>query len=286
MGIFNKVAGTIAPLILGAIALKDADKITKQLTTMNIPEKAAVLNALASRVVLPYSVIVVALILLSIFIYYSGLPEIDEQNDDTTGIVSQDTRTSIFQYPHLLLGVVALFLYVGAEVLAGDSIISYGTSQKIALSTARFFTSCTLVCMILGYIVGIISIPKFISQQKALVVSAILGLIFSVCALLTSGLISVMFIALLGLANSLMWPAIWPLALANLGKFTKVGSSMLVMGIAGAAVIPPFYGYLIDLSSNRTAYIVLLPIYAFILFFAAIGHNVGLKSKTNAPVEV
>jgi glucose/galactose transporter len=281
MGIFNKAAGVIAPLILGPIALKDVDILTKKLTTLNAADKATELNALASRVILPYSIIVIALILLTIYIYNSGLPEIEGQEDDAKVIDSPNVKISIFQFPHLLLGVVALFLYVGAEVLAGDSIILYGMSLNIALKTARLFTSCTLVCMILGYIIGIIAIPKYITQQKALVISAILGLIFSVAAVSTNGMVSVLFIALLGLANSLMWPAIWPLALAGLGKFTKIGSSLLVMGIAGAAVIPPFYGYLAGQSSNRMAYLILLPIYAFLLFYAAIGHNVGLKSKTN-----
>ncbi len=280
MGIFNKVAGVIAPLILGAIVLEGADALTKKIATMNAVEKAAELNALASRVILPYSIIVVALVLLSIFIFYSGLPEINDAEDDATNTVKPGAKTSIFQFPHLLLGVIALFLYVGAEVLAGDSIILYGTSLKIALSTARFFTSCTLAFMIVGYLIGIITIPKYISQQKALVVSAILGLLFSVAAISTTGIISVMFIALLGLANSLMWPAIWPLALAGLGKFTKLGSSLLVMGIAGAAVIPPFYGYLVGQSSNRTAYLILLPIYAFLLFYATVGHSIGLSAKT------
>jgi len=282
MGIFNKVAGTIAPIILGSIALKDADQLTKRLVHMNPAQKTAELNALASRVILPYIIIVVALVLLSIYIYFSSLPEINEEKDDTTAAASRDAKTSIFQFPHLLLGVVALFLYVGAEVLAGDSIISYGASQKIALSTAKFFTSCTLVSMIVGYIIGIVAIPKYITQQKALVVSTILGLILTGGAVSTTGYMSVMFIALLGLANSLMWPAIWPLALAGLGKFTKVGSSLLVMGIAGGALIPLLYGFFVDHSSNRIAYLILLPIYAFILFFATIGHNLGLSDKRKA----
>ncbi len=180
--------------------------------------------------------------------------------------------------------MVTLFLYVGAEVLAGDSIIKYGKAQNIEFSTAKFFTSCTLIAMLVGYVVGIVAIPKYIKQQKALVISAILGLVFSAIAISTTGYTSVLFIALLGLANALMWPAIWPLALAGLGKFTKVGGSLLVMGIAGGALIPLLYGYLVDLSSARTAYLILLPIYAFILFFATIGHNVG--RAVNTPVLV
>lgn len=281
MGIFNKAAGAIAPIVLGAVTLKGADQLVLKLKTIATAEKTIELNALASKVILPYIIIFVALVLLSIFIYRSGLPEIDEQKDETTASSEADRRTSIFQFPHLLLGVAALFFYVGAEVLAGDSIINYGASQHIALSTAKFFTTCTMASMIIGYIIGIIAIPKYIKQQRALVVCAILGLVFSACAVSTGGYVSIAFIALLGLANSLMWPALWPLGLAHLGSFTKIGSSLLVMGIAGAAVIPLFYGYLADqYHSNRMAYMILLPIYAFILFYAVIGHNIGLPGKT------
>src|ERR1700761_2080365 len=141
MGIFNKGAGTIAPIILGAMVLKGTDQLINKVKTMPAAEKATELNALAAKVILPYSIIVIVLILLSIFIYNSGLPEIgdDKENDSATG--TKDKRDSILQYPHLLLGVLTLFLYVGAEVLAGDTIISYGASQKITLSTAKFFTS-------------------------------------------------------------------------------------------------------------------------------------------------
>jgi glucose/galactose transporter len=283
MGIFNKGAGTVAPIILGAMVLTGTDQLTKRIKTMSVLEKATALNALAARVILPYAVIVVVLILLSIFIYFSGLPEIGEEKEDTSAATAKDVKTSILQFPHLLLGVVTLFLYVGAEVLAGDSIIKYGASQQIALSTAKFFTSFTLVAMIAGYIVGIICIPKYITQQKALVICAMLGLVLSVAAVSTTGYTSVLFIASLGLANSLMWPAIWPLALANLGKFTKVGSSLLVMGIAGAAVLPLVYGYLADKSSTTMAYMILLPIYSVILFYAAIGHKLGNAKLKGTP---
>ena len=182
--------------------------------------------------------------------------------------------TSIFQFPHLILGVVTLFLYVGAEVIAGDTIISYGYSQGIALSNAKYFTTGTLVAMILGYIVGIICIPKYFKQEQALKVSAVLGVIFSLIAILTEGYTSVLFIALLGLANSLMWPAMWPLALADLGKFTKIGSSLLVMAIAGGALIPLLYGRLADIFNPQQAYWILIPCYLFIFYYAMWGHKV------------
>lgn len=276
MGIFNKAAGALAPICLGTIALKNVDQLKIKLTTLSEAQKIPLLNELASRVIVPYICIMIALVILAVLIYFSTLPEIDTEKEDETTAAANTKKTSVFQFPNLVLGVICLFLYVGAEVLAGDTIISYGASQHILLSTAKFFATCTMICMIAGYTIGIICIPKYISQQKALVISALLGMFFSIAAVLTNGYVSVFCIALLGLANSLMWPAIWPLALNGLGKYTKTASSLLVMGIAGAAVIPLLYGYLVDVYSARTAYCILLPIYLYILYYAAWGHK--LKS--------
>ncbi|MDR3695917.1 sugar MFS transporter [Mucilaginibacter sp.] len=275
MGICNKVAGAVAPVILGAIALKDADSLKVRLVSMAPAQKTLELDQLASKVILPYIIMVIVLLVLGIGVYFSGLPEIDTDGKDETSASDQTTKTSIFQFPHLLLGVLALFLYVGAEVLAGDSIISYGASKGISLSIAKFFTGCTLSGMTLGYIVGIICIPKYFTQQFALKLCAILGLIFSVFAVVTNGYVSISFIALLGLANSLMWPALWPLAIGGLGKFTKLGASFMIMAISGAAIIPPVYGKLGDQIGLQHAYFILIPIYLFILYYSVKGYKAG-----------
>jgi FHS family L-fucose permease-like MFS transporter len=275
MGICNKIAGAIAPIILASIALKGIDVLNVKLASMSAAQKVAELDALSARVIVPYLVMMAVLVLLAVLIYFSTLPEINTEDEAADVAALNSGKTSVLQFPHLILGVIALFLYVGAEVLAGDSIISYGASQHIPLSTAKFFTTCTLVSMIVGYVVGIICIPRYVKQQKALVISAILGVCFTVAALLTKGYSSVMFIALLGLANSLMWPAIWPLALSGLGRFTKIASSLLVMGIAGGALIPLMYGRLADMASPHDAYSILLPIYLFIAYFATFGYKKG-----------
>jgi len=274
MGICNKVAGVIAPIVLGTVVLKDADVLVKRIKDMNLVQKTAELNNLASRVIIPYIVILIALVILAFLVYFSSLPAIDTDHEDDAVALTNIKKTNILQFPHLLLGVLTLFLYVGVEVMAGDTIIRYGASQGIALSTAKFFTSCTLAAMIIGYITGIIAIPKYIKQDKALKICALLGVLFSVAAIFTTGYTSVLFIALLGLANSLMWPAIWPLAIADLGRFTKIGSSLLIMGIAGGALIPLLYGYLIDLFNSRVAYSILVPCYLFIWYFEAAGHKI------------
>ncbi len=274
MGICNKVAGAIAPIALGAITLKNADSLVNRLKTMNPEQKARELDALASRVIVPYILIIVVLSALAFLVYKSSLPEIDTDNEDEAVAAANTRKTSIFQFPHLLLGVATLFFYTGVEVMAGDTIISYGASQGIPLSTAKFFTTFTLVAMIAGYIVGIISIPKYITQAKALRISAIVGLIFSFGAIFSHGYVSVAFIALLGLANSLMWPAIWPLAIADLGRFTKIGSSLLIMAIAGAALLPLLYGRLVDVFNATQAYWILVPCYLFIAYYAVKGHKI------------
>jgi FHS family L-fucose permease-like MFS transporter len=285
MGISNKIAGALAPIILGAITLKNADGLKDRLAKMAIGVKNTALNELASRVILPYIVIVIVLLILAVVIYYSSLPEIDTDQEDESTAVSNIGRSSIMQFPHLLLGVLTLFFYVGAEVIAGDTIINYGSTQGIPLAIAKYFTTCTLICMLGGYFAGIACIPKYLSQEKAMKISAVLGLILSAAAILTTGYISVTAVALLGLANSLVWPAIWPMALAGLGRFTKIGSSLLIMGIAGGAIVPLAYGALAQMLNPSHGYIILMPAYLIILYYAISGRKAG-KTKVSAQVQL
>lgn len=278
MGIFNKVAGALAPIVLGAIVLSNADALVESLGAMSAAEKAVELDALAAKVIMPYLVIVGALIVLAVLIYFSSLPEVDTDQEDETVAAANTNKTSILQFPHLLMGAFALFLYVGVEVMAGDTIISYAAyGQGIPFTEAKFFTSVTLIAMIVGYLIGIAAIPKFIRQEKALQVSAVLGVLFTISAIVTEGYVSVLSIALLGFANALMWPAIWPLALADLGRFTKIGSSFLIMGIAGGAILPLIYGALSDAIDAQQAYWIMVPCYLFILYFAIAGHKVRTR---------
>lgn len=274
MGICNKVAGILAGLIFGYIALSDADALEASLATMDEATKNATLNELASRVIVPYMIIAGVLVFLAVAILFSSLPDIDDSGEGE-GQASRTDKTSVFQFPHLVLGVITLFLYVGVEVLAGDTIISYGKSLGIELATARYFTQGTLAFMLVGYIIGIIAIPKYLSQAKALAICAWLGVIFTIGAVLTSGYTSVAFIALLGLANSLMWPAIFPLAIDGLGKFTKIGSALLIMAIAGGAILPLVYGQLSEVLNSQQAYWMMVPCYLFIVYFAVKGHKAG-----------
>ncbi len=276
MGICNKVAGFLAPIILGAIILSDADKLVAELQTLDAAAKAIRLDEIATRVINPYLIMALILIGLALMVRFSPLPEVEmEQNGNGSAIPTEDKK-NIFLYPNLVLGVIAIFLYVGVEVVAGDTLPMYGQSQGIALSEARNFTSFTLAAMVIGYIIGVISIPKFISQSRALAISAGAGIVFSIVAIFTNGYTSVLFIALLGLANALMWPAIWPLAIHGLGKFTKTGSAMLIMGIAGGALLPLLWGLLsmVHAIGHQQAYWILVPCYLFILHYSLNGHRI------------
>jgi glucose/galactose transporter len=274
MGICNKLAGAAAPAILGSIILKDTKSFEENIANLSEVAKAAQLDELAARVITPYLAIITVLAILAFLIYRSSLPEIDTNAEDESVAASNSGKTSVLQFPHLVLGVITLFLYVGVEVIAGDTIISYGLSQDISPDRATFFTTYTLIAMVVGYILGIICIPKYIKQENALKLCALLGIAFAMFAIFSSGYTSVLAIALLGLANALMWPAIWPLALNGLGRFTKAGSSLLVMGIAGGAVIPLLYGALADAFNAQQAYWIMVPCYVFIWFYAVKGSKI------------
>lgn len=276
MGICNKVAGILSPLILGAVVLANASALESEIVNATDEvQKNALLDQLASRIVTPYIVITVVLVLLAYMIKRSPLPEIDTDQDDTS-VGAAPAKSSVFKYPHLMLGMLCIFLYVGAEVMAGDAIGMYGKAMGMSLDETKYFTMFTLFGMLIGYIIGILTIPKKMSQQTGLKFSAISGIIFTICVYFTDGYVAITFIALLGLSNALMWPAIFPLAISGLGRYTKIGSALLVMGIAGGAILPLVYGYLKDhvqLSNTLSFFVCMLPCYVYILYYSMWGYR-------------
>jgi len=272
MGVCNGIASSLSPLILGAAILSGADDIKNKLAHVSINEKNILLKELASRIEWPYLLMMAGLLILSLLVKFSGLPEAQEEEETYNSAVH--SKKSILQFPHLLIGVFTLFLYVGVEVIAGDTIISYGSYQGISFSVAKYFSSATQINMLIGYIIGIICIPKFISQEKALKMSAITGIGFALIAIFTNGYTSIVFVSLMGLANSLMWPSIWPLALEGLGKFTKIGSSLLIMAIDGGAILPILYGKFAGKINPQQAYWIVIPCYLAVLFYAVKGHKI------------
>jgi len=273
MGICNKLAGAIAPLILAYYILNDGDAFVKSLEGMDSIARAAALDSLAHRVIGPYLVMTSILVFLGIAVRYAPLPDVETEDDSVDSVTDFSNKSSIFQFPQLILGAIALFFYVGVEVIAGDTIIRYGISQGFKIETAKVFTTYTLIAMIVGYLTGILLIPKLISQRTALIASALLGIALSIVVVLASPTYSILALALLGLANALVWPAIWPLAIHDLGKFIKTGSAVLIMAIAGGAILPLLWGRLSDSISPQMAYIILIPSYFIILYYSVSGYK-------------
>jgi FHS family L-fucose permease-like MFS transporter len=273
MGLFNKGAGVVVPLVFTSLMLKDIDTASPAV--------------LAQRLVFPYACMAALLFAIMVFIHFSSLREIPL---DADGADARVDATSVLQFPQLVLGALALFAYVGVEVIAGDTIGLYGHELKVV--NFGVLTSYTMVCMVIGYLIGVVAIPRYLSQQRALVLSGLAGILLTLGVALgsthDSGLSrmllgwsgaplvpnTVMCLALLGLANAMVWPAIWPLALQGLGRYTASGSAVLVMAIAGGALLPLLYGHLSDIVTPRSAYWLLLPCYALILWYAASGHKI------------
>lgn len=280
MGICNKVAGMIGIFILVELLFSDTKELSARIATLTGAELAAELDILAARVITPYIIMAVVLVCLAIMILKAHLPEIDPEQEDSSSSHSVATeKKSVFEFPHLMLGVLCIFVYVSVEVIAIDSIGLYGEYQGFDLSVAGKFSSFSLIALTIGYLLGIMLIPKTLSQRTALVISAALGGVFTLCALVTSGWVSIGFIVLLSFANALMWPAIWPLALDGLGRFTKIGSALLIMGIVGGALTPLLYGAIADATNRQVAYWIAVPCYAYIYYFATRGYRVGKTQK-------
>lgn len=280
MGILNKGAGVVAPIVFTALILSNFKYgVDTELTATQIDE-------MANGLVLPYIGMAIFIGVLALAVYFSPLPELSKEEDE--GNDSNRVKEAL-AHPKLALGVVAIFVYVAVEVIAADTIGTFALS--LGIENYAVMTSYTMVCMVLGYVLGILTIPKFISQPTALMISAILGVLLTLTILvintestvLSDALLvpfggaqlpdALLLIAALGLANAIVWPAVWPLALSGLGNLTSTGSALLVMGIAGGAFGPLFWGLLSGVSSMQIGYSVMLPCYLFILYYAAKGHK-------------
>ena len=288
MGICNKFAGIISPLIFAALILKADDSELFALIesgTLDAITQNAMLDELIQRVIVPYAILGVLLLLAGIGIRYSVLPEIntDEQNATDDKESGHSNRKSILGFPYLILGALAIFFHVGTQVIAIDTIINYANSMGMDLLEAKVFPSYTLACTMIGYILGIIVIPKYISQKNALIVCTVLGLFLSFGVVLADFSVtlfghqanaSIFFLNALGFPNALIYAGIWPLSIHGLGKFTKTGSSLLIMGLCGNAILPLVYGHFAEIYDLRIGYRVLIPCFLYLVFFAVKGHKI------------
>jgi FHS family L-fucose permease-like MFS transporter len=274
MGICNKLAGIVAVVVMGGIVLKNVDAFKIHLATLAPAEKVHELDELAKRVINPYITIAIILVAFSILLAFLHLPEVKQEEESETSL--SKSKTSILQFPYLLLGALAIFFYVGVEVISYDTFTLFGESLGFSTGKAAGFAKFTGYGLLLGYVLGIVCIPRFISQRTALIGSCILSMLFVGAALMTKGMFAVACFAGLGFSNAIMWPAIWPLAIDKLGRFTRKGAALLIMGIVGGAVLPPLYAEFANaIGSRQLGYIIMIPCYLYILYFALAGYKAG-----------
>lgn len=287
MGICNKVAGIVSPLVFAALILRPDDSELFALIdsgTLDAVTRGALLDGLIRRVIVPYSLLGVILLLTGIGIRYSVLPEIDADEQNAAGEAEgHAVRKSIFDYPYLVLGALAIFFHVGTQVIAIDTIINYADSMGIDLLEAKVFPSYTLACTMAGYLLGIVLIPKYLSQKNALVGCTLMGFVLSLGVVWADFDVtlfghranaSIFFLNALGFPNALIYAGIWPLSIRGLGRFTKTGSSLLIMGLCGNAILPLVYGHFADLYGLRAGYWTLVPCFLYLVFFSLWGYRI------------
>ncbi|MBS0361087.1 MAG: sugar MFS transporter [Proteobacteria bacterium] len=280
MGICNKAAGIAAPLVIGALVLKDIGDVAATVQGKTGAVRAAFLDGFAAKIHAPYLAMAAVLLVAAVGILRSPLPDLQVAQANPEG---EGQHRSVFSFPHLWLGVLCLFLYVGVEVMAGDAIGAYGRAFGLPLDQTKFFTAFTLAAMLAGYVSGLIFTPRPLSQQTYLQGSALLGVVLVAGAFLTKGYVSVAFVAALGFANAMMWPAIFPLAIKGLGRVTETGSALLVMGIVGGAVIPQAFAVLKQTYDFQAVFAALMaPAYLYIFFYAWRGYRAGQRAVVAA----
>ncbi|TDS17531.1 sugar MFS transporter [Sphingobacterium paludis] len=285
MGICNKGAGILAPLVFSWAVFRASDQeLFLQIPLLDDMQRGMLLDELILRVVTPYTVLAILLFLIGVWVRFSPLPEIPQQKS----LDASDGRTSLWQFPHLILGAIAIFLHVGTQVIAIDTVINYAGSMGLSLLEAKALPSFTLSATIIGYLLGIFLIPRFVKQKLMFRLCSLLGLTFALLVCVTDFPVylagmrldsSVWFLIAIGLPNALIWAGIWPLALDGLGDLAKQGSALLIMGLSGNAIIPMLYGWMADINSEREAYWVLVPCFAYIVFYAFWGHRYRTWSK-------
>lgn len=294
VGTGNKLAGVIANLIFATVVIRESDKVLMREIEAGTYSGEALENALdvlIRGVMTPYLVLAVTLFILGIMIRYSVLPEIDPKVVNKRSAEDENSHKSIFQYPGLILGVVAMFFHIGTQMIAlGTSIQYAGTMGESLAGPAKNIPSYTMFLTFIGYFLGIALIPKYLKQRNALLICSTINLIFSVLMITTSGTvnflgmttdISIWYLVMMGLPNALLYAGIWPLAINGLGKYTNLGSAFLVMALSGSAIMPIVYNSFVEVNAHlstfeamKTAYWILIPCFAYIVWYAVQGHRI------------
>lgn len=281
MGIANKVSGIIAPVVFSIWVMRDIGGVASRLAMAGSPQaRAPVLAAFAHAVVGPYRIMALILLLVAVGLRRAGLPDLRLSGAPA----AQSSGTALLPVhmgARAWAGVGVVFVYVGAEVMAGDGIGLYAGHLGLSLGQVRFLTALTLAAMLCGYVIGTVVVPVVFSQMGYLALSAILGMGLCLAAVLTQGMGSVLCVALFGLANAMMMPILFPLVLRLAGRWQAQATAVLVMAFAGGGVMPQVFAALIPCVGVKAAFMGLMMLsYAAVLLYV-----LALQRGTVGPEE-
>ncbi len=271
---FNATGAVVSGILGRTSILTGVEYAPAQLAAMSAAQLEAYHTAEINTVKGPYLMIAGIFVLVAVFIQLTHLPDVLEAPSGGGHPASSSAVGSVLSHPHLVKGIVAQFLYVGAQVGVASFVIRYaqfsvpGTPEK----TAALYLSLHQIGFMAGRFIGSAAMKK-IAAPRLLSLFAAASLICAAVALFATGLISVWSVVLIGFFHSIMFPTIFALSIKNLGPLTKRGSSLLVMAIIGGGVFPPIMGGISDASSIQRAFLVPLLCYLFILYFGLSGYK-------------
>ncbi len=263
---FNSLGTTVAPALGGILILSTVALSADQLALLPAAEQAAHKAAEAAAVQGPYLALAAALAILAVLFALAKLPKIDHADD---GAPAVDGKGGAMAYRHLVLGAVAIFLYVGAEVSIGSFLINFlgeGNIAALSHADAAHYVSLYWGGALVGRFIGFAAM-RYVSPGKSLAVTALGSIALVLTATFGEGSVAKWAIVAVGLCNSIMFPTIFSLALHGLGKFTGQGSGILCMAIVGGAVIPFVQGMFADTIGLQPSFMVPAVCYLFILYF-------------------
>lgn len=283
---FNALGAVLTSLIARSFILSGVQKTAEDLKSMTAVQLNEYRLFEAGTVKTPYIFLGLIFVIIAAIIYFSHIPEIKENtNNAAAKDITVGGSHTFFKYPHLYLGVVGIFFYVGAQVGVASFIFRYAGYQMpgIPEKTAALYITFHLVAFMVGRFIGT-GLQQKIKPAKLLALFAVADLLLVAVAILLNGQVAVWSVILIGFFHSIMFPTIFALALNKLGTYTKDGSTYLVMAIAGGAIIPLAMGFISDKTNIQMAFVVPAVCYLYILYYAVIGCRVKNAAQDSWPV--
>jgi FHS family L-fucose permease-like MFS transporter len=274
---FNSLGTTVAPFFGGMFILSAVTLGVEEIALLSLTEQAALKTAQAQSVQVPYLILASILFCLASMFAFLKLPEIKHIESKPVTSGGNDTEISAWNTPHLMLGAVGIFVYVGAEVGIGSLLINFLGQESIAglpESQAANYIAYYWGGAMVGRFIGALTM-RYIAANKVLAFNAFMAMILLFITILSTGKLAMWAILAVGLCNSIMFPTIFTLAVNGLGHATSQGSGILCLAIVGGAFIPLTQGMLADTLGIQLSFVLPVLCYFYIAFYGLKGSQIG-----------